>query len=556
MRFAMTGQKNGNVVVRSAAKRYLSVGALAFAVVLTLSAAGAVGSARAAAPPSGFGPLPYNYNIQSRCEGLHVASHVVRSGEKVVATATAGICGGPPENTWGWGVDQVAGSGMHHCGENSTFCSFTVGAATNAYGLVCINGSNEQGPWESCDYYAVVGKSTGIIDGYIKDEDGSPVAGVTVDAKGKNGTSTTTGADGYYAMQVQPGNYQIVPSGGPTSAPFHPKMNTTTIAPGATGTADFTVEDGTKLELRLAKPSVAADGVQVVSGTITTTYDGKPTSVGVQIQGRPGASPLKAVTSGPLAAVCSGTTRVWPPATATLPDPNGTFATVTTDATGHYNFTITVGTTPGVWSLEAWAVNSAGVISGYSLAHETQSLTLDALPGPKITLSDFGSEFDQAAQSKTTGLDLISQNSDTMITALAQANATDSKATRLGSLAFALVNAKDGQSVLVFPSDTPPEISPNGTIAPSPANGADLVIDPAEWAGTGLPVAALNVSLQQIFDSGSVDQIQIPTLLQFDAGKHLPGWKSMKGNAITLFSTSFEFLGWGYFGAGAPGSCY
>ncbi len=556
MRSDMTGLREGHGVGRRGLQRCLSIVVLAV-VVLSVSAVGGLGSAGAATTPSGLGPLPPNWNLQSRCEGLHVGSHVVFPGQKVVATASAGICGGPPENTFGWGVNQVAGAGMHHCGENSTFCEFTAGAATNAYTTVCISGSNQQGAWGSCDYYAVVGKTDGIIEGYVKNEDGSPVAGVTVDAKGTHGTSTSTGSDGYYAMVVQPGSYQIVPSGGGSKTPFHPAMNTTTIAAGTSGTADFTLDEGTKLKLHLAQISVAADGIEVVSGTVTTTLDGKPTSVGVQLQGMPGVSPpAKAVTSGPRASVCSGGTRVWPPSTATLQDPSGVFTTVTTDATGHYAFTVAVGTTPGVWSLEAWAESTTGQLSGYSAAHETQSLTLDPLPGPKVRLSDFATEFDKAAQAKTAGLDQISDSANTMVNTLAQADATDSRSTGIGSFGFALVNAKDGQSVLVFPADSPPEINAAGEIAPTPGNGADLVIDPAEWAGTGLPVAALNVSLQQIFDSGSVDRIQIPTLLQFDAGTHLPGWKSMKGNQITLFSSSFEFLGWGYAGIGAAGSCY
>ena len=186
----------------------------AFAVVfvgaaLSLFAAGS--AARASLPAAGLGPIPYDGDIQSRCEGMHVGSHVVFPGKEVVATASAGICGGPPENTFGWEAHQEAGSGTHNCGENSTSCKFTAGAATNAYGIVCISGSNQQGAWSSCDYYAVVGKGTGVIEGYVKDADGSPVAGVTVDAKGKGGASTTTGADGTTRCRFSPGTIRSFP---------------------------------------------------------------------------------------------------------------------------------------------------------------------------------------------------------------------------------------------------------------------------------------------------------------------------------------------------------
>ena len=318
MRCEMTGKKDGNDVGWRAAQRHLSAGARALAVVgLILSAAGAVGSASAAATPSGFGALPANWNEQSRCQGVHVGSHVVLPGKDVVATTSAGICGAAPKDiNWSWS-GGLSGQ-THGCGNNQTKCRFPAGSTGGQYVTICINGSNIQGAWQSCDYYGVPAKGVGIIEGYVKDEDGSPVAGVTVDAKGKHPASTTTGADGYYAMQVQPGHYQIVPSGGPhgRSAPeYHPKVNTTSIAAGSSGTADFTLQDGIELQLHFAKTAVAADGLQVVNGTITTTWDGNPVSVGVQLQGMPGVSPTKAVTSGPLASVCGGGTRVWPTGT-------------------------------------------------------------------------------------------------------------------------------------------------------------------------------------------------------------------------------------------------
>jgi hypothetical protein len=417
------------------------------------------------------------------------------------------------------------------------------------YGLVCINGANQQGGWVSCDYYAVPGKGVGIIEGYVKDEDGSPVAGVTVDAKGKGGASTTTGADGYYAMQVQPGSYQIVPSGGPhgrTAPDYHPKLNNTSIAAGSSGRADFTLQDGIKLQLHFDKSAVAADGLQVVDGTITTTEDGKPVGVGVQLQGMPDESAIKAVTTGPLATVCGAGARVWP--TGTLQSPDGSYVTVNTDATGHYNLAITVGTSAGVWSLNAWAKNTNGQLSTDAIAHDTQSITFKKLLGSTALLpKDFYLEFDKVAPAAA-GLDQISSNSNTMVNTLAQSNATDSIATGLGSLAYALVNARDGQSVLVFPADRPPVISPSGDIVPLKANAGDFVIDPAEWTGVG------GVSLQSVLEKGKLQRI--PSLSEFETGKTVLGWKTVSHNLITLFSPTFQFLGWGYFGVGAAGACY
>ena len=555
MSFEVNGKEGGNGVGRRTVRRRLSAGALALAVLtLTLSAVGSV--ARAAVPAAGFGPIPYNGTEQSRCQGLSVGSHIVFPGDIVVARTSAGICGGPPVNHWSWGAGPIP-PGAHGCGENATFCEFKAGGPTNGYGLVCINGANQQGGWQSCSYYGVAGKGVGVIEGHVRDKDGSPVAGVTVTAYGKSGASTTTGADGYYAMQVQPGSYRIVPSGGPhgKSAPVYlPKVNVTSIAAGASGTADFTLQAGIELQLHFDKSAVSADGLQVVDGMITTTEFGKPVSVGVQLQGMPDMSPTKAVTAGPLAAVCNSGNRVWP--TGTLQSPDGSYVTVTTDATGHYSLAIAVGTTPGVWHLNAWAKNTDGTLSTDSAAaSDTQSITLSKLPGPTTRLADFRTEFDNAAKSKTTGLEQISQNSNTMVNLLAQTNATKSIATQMGALAFALVNARDGQSVLVFPAAKPPVISPTGVILPSRANAADLVIDPAEWTGAGLPATVSNAaSLQNILDSGLLQRI--PTLLEFDTGKTVVGWKTVHNNEVTLFSPSFEYLGWGYPGIAAAGACY
>ena len=520
-------------------------------------------TASAASPPTGgFGGLVNP--LQSRCEGMKVASHIVFIGHDVVGRTTPGVCGSAPDNTWEWA--SVPGRAVSGCGKDATSCVFKATASTdNTWAALCINGSfTQQGSWESCDYYGVPAKGVGVIEGHVKDEDGSPVAGVTVDANGNNRASTTTGADGYYAMQVQPGSYQIVPSGGPhgKSAPeYRPKVNVTSIAAGSSGTADFTLLSGIKLELHFDKSVVLADGLQVVDGTITTTEFGKPVSVGVQLQPMPGKSPLQAVgesplkagTVGPLASVCSNGTRVWP--TGTLQDPDGNYVTVTTDATGHYSLAITVGTTPGVWSLNAWAENTNGTLStDTAQAYDTQSITFDRLlSGTKTTPAGFAGEFDAAAKTNTAGLGQISSMPSTMVDTLAESNATKSDQTLLGALAFGLVNARDGQSVLVFPADQPPVISPTGDILPLKGNAGDRVIDPAEWTGAGLP-AIFHSNLQAALDKGVLQFV--PTLSEFETGQSVTGWKTVRGNQVTLSSTSFEYLGWGYQGIAAPGACY
>jgi len=87
------------------------------------------------------------------------------------------------------------------------------------------------------------------------------------------------------------------------------------------------------------------------------------------------------------------------------------------------------------------------------------------------------------------------------------------------------------------------------------ANADDPVIDPAEWTGAGLPSKVTNaVSLQSVLDAGLLPDA--PTLDEFDTGTPVKAWKTLKDSAITPFSESFEYLGWGYPGLAAPGACY
>jgi hypothetical protein len=524
-------------------------------LALTISASGSVGSAAAAGKPAGFGALPYNYNLQSRCMSMKVAGHIVFPGDKVTAHTGSGICGAAPKDIgWTWSVGP--GPGVKGCGTNATTCSFKAGTPTTGFTTICISGTSSAGPWGSCDYYGVPGKGVGIIDGTITDKDGGPVAGATVTAYGKNSAWTTTGSDGYYAMQVKPGSYRVLPSGGPhgKSAPrYIPNVKDATVADATSATAGFKLEAGVELELRLDKSSVPADGTQVVNGTMTTTEFGKPLpNVAVQLEVMPGETSDQAVTSGPRASVCNNGGRIWP--TGNLSDPDGTPVTVTTDSAGHYSLAVTVGTTPGTWTLDAWAKNADGSLSSdTSGASDTKSITFKSLG--KTGIPDFVSEFDLTAKS-TTALQQISGYPGPAAGTLAQTTATAAGGNRLGGLAYAVVNVKDGQAVLVFSAATPPVLDKQGALPDAfAANADDLVLNPSEWTGAGVPATVTNAaSLQSVMAGGFLTRA--PTLTQFDAGTGVIGWKTIENNSVVVSSQGFEYLGWGYPGIGEPGACY
>jgi hypothetical protein len=522
----------------------------AAAAAISVTTAGTISTS------GGFGPIPYNGTEQSRCQGMTVGSHVVFPGKNVVAQTTGGICGSAPKDvTWQWAL--YVGSVVSGCGKDATSCVFKAGASTdNAYTLVCINGSNVQGAWQSCDYYGVASADEGLIDGYVTDKDGGPVAGVDVTAYGQQSVATVTGADGYYAMQAHHGAYRVLPSGGPhgKAAPsYSPTVTDVTVADGATSGASFKLQAGIELSLHFDKSSVPADGLQVVNGTITTTEFGKPLGgVTVQLEVMPGETAAEAVGSGPRAAVCSAGSRLWP--TGTLASPDGFPVTVTTNSAGQYDLAITVGTTPGTWRLDAWAENADGTLSSdTTAASQTEAITFTPLGS--TSLASFVPEFDVAAKS-TAALKQISANSDQIVSTLAQVTSTGRSGAMFKGLAYGLVNGKDGQSVIVFPANKPPVINTQGELPPAfAANNDALVIDPAEWTGAGLPATVTNAaSLQSVLEGGFLQRL--PTLAEFDSGSAVVGWKTVHGNQVTVFSQSFEYLGWGYPGIAAAGACY
>ncbi len=508
-------------------------------------------AAATATPTGGFGP-PVGA-LQSRCEGMSVASHIVFLGHDVVGRTIPGVCGSAPENTWQWA--SVPGSPVSGCGKDATSCVFKAESSTGTgYAVLCINGSyTQQGSWESCDYYGVPDKGVGVIEGHVTDKDGGPVAGTDVTAYGKHSAGAVSGPDGFYAMQANAGSYRVLPSGGPQgkSAPsYSPRIIDATTADGATTTADFKLLAGIELQLHFGKSRVPADGTEVVNGTITTTEFGKPLpNVTVQLEVMPGETAAEAVTSAPRATVCNSGSRLWP--TGTMASPDGFPVTVTTDSAGQYDLAVTVGTTPGTWSLDAWAENSDGTLStDTTAASETRSITFTRLGS--VPLSDFISELDLAAKS-TKALSQVSSMASVMVSTLAQVTSTAAGGTKLGGLAYGLVQAKEGQSVIVFSAEKPPVIDSAGALQTTfAANADDLVIDPAEWTGAGLP--AKLASLQAALDGGLLPRA--PTLTEFDSGAPVAAWKTVTHNEIYISSQSFEYLGWGYAGIGAPGACY
>jgi len=117
--------------------------------------------------------------------------------------------------------------------------------------------------------------------------------------------------------------------------------------------ADFTLNGGLKVTLTLSETSVKADGLTVVKGEVTTA----------EFASRPEVSPFRCDRSrARRAKLRSRAASGWPSAVPRVRgfagglhlEPPWPPVDVVTDANGVYDFTLTVGTTPGTFLLNAW----------------------------------------------------------------------------------------------------------------------------------------------------------------------------------------------------------
>jgi hypothetical protein len=268
----------------------------------------------------------------------------------------------------------------------------------------------------------------------------------------------------------------------------------------------------------------------------------------------PGQPVDQAVTDAPLASICAeGISRIWPQ--GYLNGPDALPVDVTTDANGHYKFSITVGSRPGVWRLQAWAETSEGLALDPT-ASETKAVTFTSLGSAR--LSNFVGEVNLVAKSTHIFDDLENQGS--LESELADVTAHPPSGADLGGLAYALGQAKQDEALIVYPAGSPP-VAHAGVVVLDARNDNDLIIDPNEWTGAGLPSTITDAaSLYSIIQKGLLPDV--PTLEQWATGADVKAWKTISANSLAVPEGPFEEFGWGY-GPGfpplttqIPGSCY
>jgi hypothetical protein len=465
------------------------------------------------------------------------------TGPAPLQTKIAVACGdaGCVYNHLDWATSY--GSGVSNavdgtCKSNTTVCNVQVPPGLQTWTPVFVRQNNNPAIlyliWNS-------DKPGATISGYVHDKDGQGVADATVTASGAESfTSTVDPTSGFYLIEVTPGQYNVVPSGGPgevTAPRFTPESRKFTLSAGDETEADFTFNAGIRVALTLSQQSVPADGLTVVKGEIKTTLFGKPDpNVTLTLRPQPGESSTTAVTTGTHAVVCgSYGTRIWP--AGSLYAPSGAPVDVVTDANGIYDFTLAVGTVPGSFVLNASAKNSSGDLITSDIANSSPDVTLTVNAPGSTAVSQFVTELDtlksDAAASKLLGA--MQLNAADISQALAQLSGAD---TRLGGLAYFLVTGTSaGSSFIVYPDSAPPSVDSSGYVT---AAADTLVITPSSWIGTTLiPHTALNVVMQQ----GQLSSV--PTFAQWTQGQSVPGWSLNKNKAVA-WTSAFEYDGWPY----------
>ena len=392
--------------------------------------------------------------------------------------------------------------------------------------------------------------TTGVIEGVITDEDGNPFAGAIVTASGPKGATAVSGPGGLYYMTVDAGSYRVVPEDTSVKkSTATPTDRTVSVPKGGSAEADFKINSGLQVTMDLSTTTAPASGFAIVKGAITTTRYGKPApGVTVQLdvdQTDPGA----ALTTAPKVAVCGAGGRIWPE--GNLTDLDGKAVNVVTDATGRYDFTLTVGTVPGSWSLDAWAFTPEGKLDTNLDATDTKVLTVSSVT-PTTLLGNFLTSLENL-KGQPYASQLNPQNPVNFSYTLAAWAATESSLNFSG-LSFSVGSGADGQDVVIAPATTQFDITSKGELKRSSSLDNSLIVDPQEWTGNALPKSIADLSLNTAMQGGGVHYL--PTVGQWVSGAHgIKGW-SLKPQTLSIAFTTLAWWGWAYPPPGTDPSGY
>ncbi len=384
--------------------------------------------------------------------------------------------------------------------------------------------------------------TTGAIEGIVTDADGNPLQGAVLTSDGPTHTTAISGPGGIYYMTVEHGSYRVTASDPSVkNSTFTPTSSDVAVVERGSATANFKLGSGLHVTIDLSSTSVPASGFAIVKGTITTTRFGTPDpGITVQLSVDP-TDVAAALTTAPKVAVCGTSGRIWPVG-SNITDLDSKGVNVVTDANGHYAFSLTVGTVPGDWTLDAWGENQYGTLStDVPDASSTKILTVVPI-SPKTALDDFLAEA-RTALGSTYSSELNPENPGDFAYTLATLAKKGALADlHFSGLNFSVGSAADGQDVVIAPATTQFRIGPNGQVERSAGMLNSLIVDPQEFNGHGLPSKfSSGASLANIVQSAF-----IPTVADWESGSSgHQGW-SLKPQALAISTNVLAWWGWAY----------
>jgi hypothetical protein len=200
------------------------------------------------------------------------------------------------------------------CSTSAVTCTYKVkpdaqdlAACDNQWIIIDIDINNHIGPAHSQEAVTLVDRGVATIEGYTRDSNDKPLAGVAVTANRTASPYTTyqgaSSSKGYYLLLVQPGRYVVSAAGGPFGSycknvsagaaaaaaegalegdsGVQPASNppqkcvppqyvpraapTPYLAGGSNITANFVLDDGIRLEIAADKGTALATGFDVVT---------------------------------------------------------------------------------------------------------------------------------------------------------------------------------------------------------------------------------------------------------------------------------------------------
>lgn len=325
-----------------------------------------------------LGPIPeactgenYEYAdclIATRLGALTVSPHVVHAGGTLTGTvALTGLY----TVSWPSAIPYLIQVGS--C-EKTPVCHWKVpaNAPTVKYTTLLANVSNIQGVGYSRDYYAIIGKDRFELAGHIKDSEGKPVAGVTIEISGTEQASAVTDSTGQYNALLKRGSYTVTPIA-TRGRVLDPGQSSVTL--NQDRTVDFRLRPNVdEVTVTPEANTLAASGLGTTGITITDRNSSGEPVEGATLE----IAPPPEYTIPAL--ICDTSSRLaYPQVLSNGEAFGGSFKRIT-DGSGEIHLSAFFGAVPGSWLIEAVEAGVTSARPGRATINLTPSGGAPKLP--------------------------------------------------------------------------------------------------------------------------------------------------------------------------------